>query len=610
MENEKNKDIASLFRSVRKYLKENRHITLLAAAGLLAGIIVGSVFWSLSDLPRIESLEEYTPAESSKVYAEDRTLIAEYYLERRTFIPYFRIPDHVKNAFISIEDIRFYSHHGIDFRRIIAAVYHDVKARAYVQGASTITQQLAKMLFLKPEKNIMRKIKEVALSVQIERKYTKDEILGLYLNQAYFGTQAYGIVAAAQTYFGKSVENLSVSDAALLAALPKSPGNYSPFLKPERSLRRRNLVLRKMLEYGFLTEEEYVVAITQPLPEKPFRRKYNAPYFVEHLRQMLEEKYRSQLYSEGLRIYSTLDYKMQQIAEGAVDRGVKTIEERTSPGVQAALVAVDIGTGKVRAMVGGTDFWKSQFNRVTQAMRQPGSTFKPIVYLAAFNAGMTPEDIIVDREITFQGYEPGELWSPGNYYDKYEGEVTVRYALAKSLNAATACLADDIGMSRIIRTAQSLGITSELKPFLTIALGAADMTPMELTYAFKAIANGKRAEPIMYERIVDRNGITIESVYPRTERVIDEGVLQEIRSVLRSVITSGTGRAARNLPRTVYGKTGTTDDYSDAWFVGFDDNIVVGVWVGRDDHTPIGPREAGARAALPIWIDFMKKIYE
>lgn len=607
---EKKKDYPSLFQTIMNYFERYRLITVIVSAGLLVGTLAGYSFWSLSDLPSIESLEEYTPAESSKVYSEDDTLIAEYYLERRTFIPYFRIPEHVKNAFISIEDIRFHQHHGIDFRRIVAAIYHDIKAGAYVQGASTITQQLSKMLFLKPEKNIMRKIKEVALSIQIERRYTKDEILGLYLNQAYFGTQAYGIVAAAQTYFGKSVENLTVSDAALLAAIPKSPGNYSPFLNRDRALRRRNLVLRKMLDYGFLSEEEYTVAITSPLPEKPFRRKYNAPYFVEYLRQKLEEKYREELYSEGLKIYSTLDFRMQQIAEGAVERGVEAIEERTSPGVQAALLAVDIATGKVRAMVGGTDFWTSQFNRVTQAMRQPGSTFKPVVYLTAFNMGMTPEDTIMDQEIVFQGYEPGEIWSPSNYYDKYDGEVTLRYAIAKSLNAATACLADEVGMGRIIRTAQSLGITSELKPFLTIALGAADLTPMELTYAFKAIANGKRAEPVLFEKIVDRNGITLDSVYPETERVIDEGVLQEIRSVLRSVITNGTGRSASNLPRAVYGKTGTTDDYSDAWFLGFDDNIVVGVWVGRDDHTPIGPREAGARAALPIWIDFMKRIYE
>ncbi|MGE5894425.1 MAG: penicillin-binding protein 1A [bacterium] len=591
------------------YIKKHRMVMIILG-GILLGMLGGSIFWSLSDLPRIESLEEYTPAESSKVYSEDKQIIAEYYLERRTFIPYFRIPDYVKNAFISIEDIRFYRHHGIDFRRIIGALYHDIKAGGYVQGASTITQQLAKMLFLKPEKSIMRKVREIALSVQIERRYTKDEIIGLYLNQAYFGTQAYGIVAAAQTYFGKSVDDLTVSDAALLAALPKSPGTYSPFMNPEKSLRRRNIVLIKMLEHGFISEEQYSVAIADPLPDKPFRRKYHAPYFVEFLRQKVEENYKDQLYSEGLKIYSTLDYRMQQIAESAITKGVELVEKRTAPGMQAALLAIEISTGKIRAMVGGTDFWTSQFNRATQAMRQPGSTFKPFVYLAAFNAGLTPDDKITDEEIMFQGNEPGELWAPQNYYGRYEGEVTLRYAIAHSLNAATACLADQIGIDRVIKTARATGITSDLKPYLTIALGAADVSPMELAYAFKVFADGKKTLPVFFEKITDRNGLTIEEPVESSERIIDEGVLLELKSVLRSVVTEGTGQMARSLPRQVYGKTGTTDDYTDAWFVGFDDNIVLAVWVGRDDHKPIGIKETGATAALPIWIDFMRRLYQ
>jgi penicillin-binding protein 1A len=598
------------FSQIADYARKNLFAVILVASGLLLGATGGYVFWILSDLPRIESLEEYTPAESSKVFSEDKQLIAEYYLERRTFIPYFRIPDYVRKAFIAIEDTRFYEHHGIDFIRIFGAIYQDIKAGGYVQGASTITQQLAKMLFLKPEKSIWRKVKEVALSIQIERRYTKDEIMGLYLNQAYFGTQAYGIVAASQTYFGKSVDRLSVADAALLAALPKSPNTYSPFSKPEKALRRRNTVLLRMMEIGFITEAQYTVAVAEPLPEKPFRRRYNAPYFVEYLRQKLEERYKDQLYSEGLKINSTLDYRMQEIAESAVEKGVQTVEKRTSPGVQAALVAIDIASGKIRAMVGGTDYWTTQFNRATQALRQPGSTFKPIVYLTAFNLGMTPEDRIMDEEITFQGNEPGELWSPQNYYGKYEGEVTLRYALSHSLNSATACLADDVGMARIIKTARLVGITSELKPYLTIALGAADVNPLELTHAFKTFADGKRVDPVYFEKIFDRNGITIEEPSQNSERVIDEGVLLELRSVLRSVVTDGTGQLAKSLSRPVYGKTGTTDDYTDAWFVGFDDNIVLAVWVGRDDHTPIGPKETGATAALPIWVDFMKRLYQ
>jgi penicillin-binding protein 1A len=591
------------------FIKRHAFILLLSLSALL-GVAGGYVFFTLSDLPRVDSLEEYTPAESSKVYSADKQLIAEYYLERRTFIPYYRIPEHVKKAFISIEDVRFYDHHGIDFKRIMGALYQDIRARAYVQGASTITQQLAKMLFLKPEKSLIRKIREVALSVQIERRYTKDEILGLYLNQAYFGTRAYGLVAASQTYFGKSIQDLTISDSALLAALPKAPSRYSPFRNPLKALKRRNLVLQKMLEYGFIDEIQYGVAASEPLPKKPFARKYNAPYFVEHLRQVIEEKYGDVLYSEGLKIYSTLNYRMQEIAENAVANGVKTIEKRAPEGVQAALIAIDIGTGKVRAMVGGTDFWETQFNRATQAMRQPGSAFKPIVYLAALDTGITPEDTIVDEEVTFQGNEPGEIWNPRNYYGDYKGEVTIRYALAHSLNTATACLADEIGVGRIMKMAKVLGLKSELKPYLTISLGASDLTPIDLVYVYKVFADGRRVEPMLFDRIVDRNGIVLEETFPTAERVIDEGILLEIQSMLRSVITDGTGRKAKRLPRPVYGKTGTTDDYTDAWFVGFDDNIALAVWVGRDDHTPIGDRETGARAALPIWIEFMKKIYQ
>ncbi len=600
----------TFFSSSIDFVKRHLLVLSLLAATLVTGVAGGYIFWVLSDLPRIESLEEYTPAESSKVYSADKTLIAEYYLERRTFIPYFRIPEYVKKAFISIEDIRFYEHHGIDFIRIIGALYSDIRAGAYVQGASTITQQLAKMLFLKPEKSLIRKIKEVALSVQIERRYTKDEILGLYLNQVYFGTQAYGLVAASQTYFGKRVEELSISDAALLAALPKAPTRYSPFRNPEKALRRRNLVLQKMMEYGFIDEVQYRVASMEPLPSKPFRRKYRAPYFVEYLRQIIGEKVGSKLYSAGLKIYSTLDLRMQDAAENAVARGIGMIEKREPPGVEAALIAIDIGTGKVRAMVGGTDFWETQFNRVTQAMRQPGSAFKPIVYLTALNMGMTPEDTIMDREVTFEGNEPGELWSPGNYYGEFRGRVTLRYALAHSLNAATACLADSVGVGRIIRTAKLLGLHSKLRPYLTIALGASDMTPMDLAYVYKVFADGKRVEPMLFDRIVDRNGIVIDEAMQKSKRVIDEGVLLELQSMLRSVITDGTGRMAKTLQRPVYGKTGTTDNYIDAWFVGFDDNVALAVWVGRDDHTPIGDRETGARAALPIWIEFMKKAYQ
>jgi penicillin-binding protein 1A len=583
-----------------------KRILIIMILGALTGAGAGFLFWSLSDLPRVEALEEYTPLESSKVYSSEGELIAEYYLERRTFIPYYDIPAHVKNAFVAIEDERFYRHHGLDFIGIMRALYYDIKAGKVVQGGSTITQQLAKLLFLKPERSISRKIKEAALSIQIENRYTKDEIIGLYLNQAYFGTNAYGIEAASRTYFDKSVRDLTIAEAALLAALPRAPSYYSPFKNPAKALKRRNLVLRKMLELGYISEVQYEEALEEPLPVKPHRRRYNAPYFVEFLRAELEDEYGNNLYTSGLSIETTLSMKLQQLAEDAVTRGIETMEKRVEPGVQAALVAIDIRTGGILAMVGGTDFWQTQFNRATQAHRQPGSAFKPVVYLTAFNQALTPDDIINDGEVGYPTPEGDDVWTPENYEKRYEGEVTLRYALAHSLNAATVCLADLIGIQKVVDTAKALGIRSPIHPFLSSAIGASEITPLEMTYAYAALSEGYRIRPFYIERVRDRDGVSLREDFPFLKRVIDEAVADEIREILRSVILEGTGRMARVIKRPVYGKTGTTNDYTDAWFVGFDDRIALGVWVGRDDHTPIGKKETGARAALPIWIDFMK----
>ncbi|RMG03653.1 MAG: PBP1A family penicillin-binding protein [Nitrospirae bacterium] len=583
-----------------------RRLFIVAVLGIITGSSAGFLFWNLSDLPRVEALEEYTPMESSKVYSANRELIAEYYLERRTFIPHYDIPDHVKKAFVAIEDERFYRHHGLDYIGILRALYQDIKAGRIVQGGSTITQQLAKLLFLKPERSLSRKIKEAALSIQIENRYTKDEILGLYLNQAYFGTNAYGIEAAARTYFDKSVKDLNIAEAAMLAALPRAPSYYSPFKHPSAAMKRRNLVLKKMLDLGYITEIQYEEAVEAPIPLKPHRRRYNAPYFVEYLRAELEEEFGNGLYTKGLTINTTLNMDLQRLGEKAVQLGITSIEKRVEPGVQAALVAVDIKTGGVLAMVGGTDFWQTQFNRATQAFRQPGSAFKPIVYLTAFNQALTPDDTIIDREVGYPTVEGDDVWTPENYEKIYEGEVTLRHALAHSLNAATVCLADLIGIRNVVKTAKTLGIKTTIHPFLSSAIGASEITPFELTYAYAALAEGYRISPLYIEQIRDRDGITLREDFPQLNRVIDEAVVDEVRDILRSVILEGTGRMARIINRPVFGKTGTTNDYTDAWFVGFDDRIALGVWVGRDDHTPIGKKETGARAALPIWIEFMK----
>ncbi len=585
-----------------------RIITGLIIFSALTGILGGFVYWATSDLPNIKLLEEYTPLESSRVYSSDGKLIAELYLERRTFVPHYQIPDHVKKAFISVEDIRFYNHPGVDLIGIMRALWHDIKAGGIVEGGSTITQQLARMLFLKPDRSIKRKIKEAALSIQIEKRYTKDEILGMYLNQAYFGTRAYGIEAAAQTYFDKSGRSLSIAEAALLASLPKAPSIYSPFKNPQKAKERRTVVLKQMLDHEFITAAQFEEAEKALLPLTPHFRKYDAPFFIESLRQNLETKYGNELYTSGYKIYSTLDFGIQQIAEESVARGISSIEKRVKLGVEAALIAIDMRTGHIKAVAGGSNFWKNQFNRATQALRQPGSAFKPFVYITAIENGMTSDGIINDSPISFGGAKPGQKWNPHNYDGKYYGSVTLKTALAKSLNCATVRLAASIGIDNIIEMAKRLGIKNELQPYLPLAIGASDVTLIDMVSAYSAFASGYRAKPILYERILNRDGIVIEETKPVLEDLLSEEDVKEMKILLQAVIEEGTAQKAKELKRPVYGKTGTTNDYTDAWFIGFDDRLVVGVWVGRDDHTPIGPKETGARAALPIWIEFMKKV--
>ncbi len=604
-----------LLRKIRLFFKSQtlwtvrRTLYLISAAIILmAGLTGGYLYWCLSDIPDVSRLEAYAPFETSILYSSDNEMLAELYLEKRTFVPHEEIPEHIKNAFIAIEDKRFYEHHGVDFIRVIAAAIKNLESKSFVQGASTITQQLVKMLFLTPEKSITRKIKELILSLELERKYSKEEILGLYLNQAYFGTRAYGIEAASQTYFEKTTENINVAEAALLAGLPKAPNKYSPFKNKSETVGRRNLVLKLMHDNGFITKEEYNRAIVHPIPTTLHGRKHKAPYFVEFIRQQLEKKYGDLIYASGLSIYTTLDYRMQQIAENAVGNGIKNLEMSCIYDVQAALLAVDIKSGHIKAMVGGTDFWQTQYNRVTQAKRQPGSAFKPFVYLTALNQGLSPDHILQDRAITYKGTGKNDFWTPANYNRRYNGEVTLKDALTRSLNAATVFLANDLGIKNVINTARKLGIQSKIHPYLSTALGASEVTLEEIVYAYAAFSNGYRIKPIYLERIIDRKNLSHSISVQTPVKVINEEEVKAIRELLRSVIVNGTGKKAMVLDKTVYGKTGTTNDSIDAWFVGFDDNIAVGVWVGRDNNKSIGKHETGSSAALPIWIDFMENM--
>ena len=581
-----------------------RSLPILIALSI--GAAGGYIYWSLSNLPEIEILKDYSPFESSKLYSDDNILLSELYVERRTHVPHEETPDLIKNAFIAVEDNNYFKHHGVDFFRTMIALFQNIKARSYVQGGSTITQQLAKMLFLTPDKTITRKIQEIALALKIEKKYSKDEILGLYLNQAYFGTRAYGLEAATETYFGKPVSQLSLSEAALLAAIPNSPTTYSPFMNPEKARQRRNYILNRMLSVGFITEQEYMEAIKDDMPKIYHGTKYKAPYFVDHCRSVLEKRYGDRLSTAGLKIYTTLDYGMQQIAEKSVNNGIEELKKRGIDGVNVALLALEVKTGRIKAMVGGVNFWTSQYNRATQARRQSGSSFKPIVYLAALNKGFNPDDEILDEKVSY--WHRGELWTPHNYADVYHGYVTLRRALASSLNTATVNLGRTVGLRSVINTAKEIGIKSTIHPYYSSILGASEVTLLELIGAYAAFSHGKRVEPTCIDRIIDRQQSAVLEPSGLGKIVINQRVLSQIKQMLRTVVLNGTGRRAKVLDRTVYGKTGTTNDFVDTWFVGFDDNLAVGVWVGRDNHTSIGKNETGSRTALPIWIEFMKNV--
>ena len=572
---------------------------------LLAGIFLASLslfFWSAPD---IGSGFNYAVV----VHSADGGDLAEFYKERRFFVPHQKIPNSVKEAVLAAEDQRFYSHHGFDIRGILRALRKNIAANSVVEGGSTITQQLAKMIMKNPERTFSRKLREMIIALQLEWKYSKDEILGAYLNLAYFGERVYGIEAAAKAYFNKSVADLGIAEAALLAGLLKAPSAYSPLRSPELTRERMKIVLDEMLALHFISNDEYVEALSSPLPEKAsFQRKYSAPYFIDFLKLQLSAKYGEDLYQQGFHVFSTIDAAMQSLAERVVRDGVRQIELRTKPGVQAALVAIDITTGEIKVMVGGTDYATSQFNRATMALRQPGSAFKPFVYAAAFRKGMSYNDSILDERVSIQETDTGRWWSPRNSEDKYFGEVPLKTAFAHSLNSATVRLAQKIGFDSVREMAQQCGITSKLTTHPSIALGSFEVTLFELTASYSVIATGRKVVPRAYTMLRDKNGKVVESPASSYQEVLSADIVDKMRVLLRATIESGIAGRARAVNRLVYGKTGTTNDYSDAWFVGFDDRLALGVWVGRDDHAPLGIEETGSEAALPIWTEFMKHV--
>ncbi len=575
---------------------------------------MGAVVGLSPDLPQIRSLETYRPAALTRVLAIDRNVLAEFYGERRDPVPLSQIPRHLTEAVIAIEDQSFFQHRGVDLKAIVRAAVRNIGAGKYVEGASTITQQLAKTLFLTPEKTLARKVREALLALQLERRYTKQEILQLYLNQIYLGSGAYGVASAAKTFFGKPLDQLTLAESALIAAMPRAPSRYSPLNHPELALERRNIVLRSMLNVGLISQEQYRIASEEALhlAEGPVQTAAQAPYFVQDVQQRLESLLGpNQLYQGGLTIYTTLRPDYQAAAESALEAGVEMVETRTGrAGVQGALICLDPASGAIWALVGGRDFSQSAFDRVTMAQRQPGSAFKPIVYAYAIHSGHAQNEIILDAPVVYPGGVGGRQWRPQNFSQSYHGAVTLREALARSINIPAIKLLDQLGPDNVIAFARQLGIEADMAPNLSLALGSSAMTLMELTSAYGTFVNqGKRSQPFGIIKVTDAQGRTVFANQPHRTVAMSPATAAIVTDMLQAVVEEGTARKARDIGFVVAGKTGTSNDFKDALFVGYSPRALTGVWLGRDDAQSLGRGETGGRAALPIWMRFMAEIH-
>jgi penicillin-binding protein 1A len=691
-----------------------RRLRWIFFTGVLAlGVGAGAIVFTLYDqywlrLPPLSKLLTYDPPVATRVYADDGQLVSEFFFEKRYLTPMDKIPPVVRDAFVAAEDSEFYRHPGIDLKGISRAFFANLRAGDVVQGGSTITQQVVKSLLLTPERSYRRKLREVMLSLKIERELSKDEILYLYLNQIYLGDGNYGIGAAARSYFSKDPSELTLPEAALLAGLPKAPSRYSPTRNAEGALTRQRYVLTRMLEEGYITPAAYRAAVRQGVSvvqrNKP--RATTGSYYAEYVRRFLVEHFGERAtYYQGYRVYTALNLNLQAIAEDAIRRGVEKLDlslgylgprehlakdayekrltddaadpdldeleigriyeaivtatksgrmtvavgkhtsqidvskvvwhsevaskerrfevgdvvEATpvdsngtkllaltqSPEVEAALVAIDAHSGQVKAMVGGYDFARSQFNRATQAYRQPGSAFKPLVYAAALDGGYTPASIILDAPIEFVDHD--KIWSPKNFSRQYYGPTTLRVALEKSRNVVTVRIVQELGVDKVAKYVSRFGFARPMGRNLSLGLGTSEVTPVELVSAYSTFANGgKRLPPLFITRIEDSTGKLIEEFSSKPSEITSPQTSYLLTSMLEGVVQSGTGTAAKELGRPVAGKTGTTNDQHDAWFIGYTPDVLAGVWVGYDDHRPLGRDATGGRVAAPIWVDFMK----
>jgi penicillin-binding protein 1A len=684
-------------------------IALFLIAAIL-GITTGVIFAYAGDLPQISALDDYAPSTITRVYGSRGEIVGEFAIQRREVIPYEAISPNLRHAIMAAEDAQFEQHFGLSIPRIVVTLIKDIIERRKAGGASTLTQQLARKLFLTDEKTWERKIKEALLAIRIEKRYTKREIFSLYCNQMYFGHGVYGVESASRLYFGKSAKDLTVEEAALIAGILQGNVRQSPYVNMEAALRRRNYTLGRMADIGFITSAAAEELRKKPivLGGEPSGQPSVAPYFLEEVRKELEARYGAkQLYENGLAVQTALDVRLQEAANRALDDGLRRIDRRRGfrkprrnvvaegqtveafrharwerpmaandivpavvteaddgtidlragslhltidrkgfawtnktaatqlvkegdlvearlltvdeatrtatgsleqpPAVEGAVLAIDNRTGQIRALIGGHSFERSKFNRATQAYRQVGSAFKPIVYTAAIDRGYTPATIVIDAPTSFAGAAGSPAYSPMNYDHKYEGAITLRRALEDSRNVPAVKVMEQLGPQHVIQYARRLGLASPLPPYLAVALGAAEATLTEMTSAYSVFPNqGVRMRPYPILKVSDRDGNVLEENRPEAKEAIRADTAFVMTNLLRGVVQRGTAEKAAALNWPVGGKTGTTDDYTDAWFIGFDPDLTIGVWVGLDQKKPIGSNQTGAEAALPIWIDIMK----
>jgi len=624
------------------------HLLLLAIAFFSFGA-VGAIWGAWQNLcfdcPSIAQISTWEPEQTSKLYSHDGRLIAEIGLERRTPVAIEALPEYVPQAYIAIEDKRFYDHHGYSFRGIIRAAIVRVPGMGAILnrragGGSTITQQLARNMFTQSigfEKRVTRKLKELQVALALERTYEKDQILEAYINQINYDRGWYGIQTAARNYFGKSATELNVAEAAMLAAIPNLPAYYNPFKHPDNALRRRNLVLDLMVDQGYLPEAEAEEWKAWPLPEEQAEaREGAAPYFQEWVRGMLDDRFGDQLYSGGLIVYTTLDLEMQEAAQLSMEEGWEEIEARPgfehplyadfadrtepfetseTPYLQGMFIALDPQTGAVRAMIGGRDFRHSKFNRATQARRQAGSSFKPFVYTSALASGIPASHIIVDAPVVLPQVS-GEEWKPSNFTDEFLGPITIREGLRRSINMIAIKLAMEVGLETVAQTAQRMGIRTEIERYESTAIGAAEVIPIQMAEAYATFATlGTRVRPHPILKVVSPEGDVLWEPQPERTQVLDSLTTRIMVSMLEDVVSQGTAytavRVRGELPYEVpaAGKTGTTNDGTNVWFMGFTPNLMAAVWFGMDRPINIWERATGGGDAAPVWGRFMRRVY-